>query len=170
LIAVDNECAEQDKTYWTLSLFGWHELSIKHDAERVKIWTGHFFAFLIGLMYLTVSEMQIAKNDILSGENQLGSFGATAALLLAVAPAWAVVVALYKLIPGASENPSTDILSPTSPTSPRLSRRFTRFFPRKQASGDDSLYSADGMSPVHNEHVQPELSRTGLVQRGIGRH
>ncbi|KDQ15135.1 hypothetical protein BOTBODRAFT_303248 [Botryobasidium botryosum FD-172 SS1] len=164
-IAVDNEAAEHDKKYWTLSLFGWHEISFERDAERVKIWIGHFMAFLIGLMYLTVSEMQIAKNNILPGENQLGSFGSTAALLLAVAPAWAVVVALYKLIP-ASPDPPTDILSPTSPTSPRLMRGLTRFLPRKQLSGDSSLFSADGMNTMHVENSQAEYSRTKLFHRG----
>ncbi|KAF8150867.1 hypothetical protein B0H34DRAFT_801785 [Crassisporium funariophilum] len=66
------------------------------DRGRILLLLGNIVAFLIALLFLVSSEVQVGHNCIRGGENIDWSFGQVAALLLALAPAWSIVAALAK--------------------------------------------------------------------------
>ncbi|KAF8969148.1 hypothetical protein BDZ97DRAFT_1915511 [Flammula alnicola] len=66
------------------------------DKGRIMVLIGNIMAFLISVLFLVSSEVQVAKNCVLGGENTSWSFGQVAALLVALAPAWSIFAAIQR--------------------------------------------------------------------------
>ncbi|KIO28114.1 hypothetical protein M407DRAFT_231387, partial [Tulasnella calospora MUT 4182] len=61
--------------------------------ERWWIRISQMFAFAIVIGFVTLSELQITENNVLSGENAIWSFSQSAAVFLALSPIWPIGVA-----------------------------------------------------------------------------
>ncbi|KAH9481291.1 hypothetical protein JR316_0005813 [Psilocybe cubensis] len=66
---------------------------LPQDKGRIMVIISNFVAFLISLLLLVSSEVQVARNCV-HDENSDWSFGQIAAILVALAPAWSIVTAL----------------------------------------------------------------------------
>ncbi|KAG8986978.1 hypothetical protein FRB94_002316 [Tulasnella sp. JGI-2019a] len=72
----------------------------RHYWTRWGIRISTLTASLVVLMYIIMSEMQIKRNVVLSGENQFWTFSQSAAVLLALTPLWPIAIAFSKPHPG----------------------------------------------------------------------
>ncbi|KAG8924622.1 hypothetical protein FRC00_004912 [Tulasnella sp. 408] len=61
--------------------------------QRLWIRISMLFAFTIVVVFITLSELQITENNVLSGENEIRSFSQSAAVFLALSPIWPIGVA-----------------------------------------------------------------------------
>ncbi|KDR78824.1 hypothetical protein GALMADRAFT_224071 [Galerina marginata CBS 339.88] len=66
------------------------------DKGRIMVLLANLTAFLIAVLFLVSSEVQVVRNCVLGGEDTDWSFGQIAALLVALAPAWSIFAALER--------------------------------------------------------------------------
>ncbi|KAG8863339.1 hypothetical protein FRB96_008831 [Tulasnella sp. 330] len=158
--------------FWRTFVLRLPDLTIKVDRYYWMRWLiriSTVSATLVVLMYIIMSETQIKKNVVLSGESNFWTFSQSAAVLLALTPIWPIAIATTKKYPKLPQHmkqvtsPRPKVSPAGSSFSPDLgsSKWFSRFSPRSSSSTQHKSSTFDLKLP--NEPVSMHQTTTSSL-------